>query len=80
MAGSKKGIKKANRKATKGVRRLWKKGQSSSYNPTFNKFRLEAKKDAFGNKGTKMLNIFVYLSCLVFLYIRICTTLFSYIS
>lgn len=46
------GAKRANKKSTKGVRRVWRKGQSSSFNPTFNKFRSEAKKrGVFGNQG-----------------------------
>lgn len=50
------GIKRANKKSTKGVRKVWRKGQSSSYNPTFNKFRTEAKKrGVFGNQGRTLL-------------------------
>lgn len=46
------GVKRANKKSTKGVRRVWRKGQSSSFNPSFNKFRSEAKKrGVFSNQG-----------------------------
>lgn len=49
-------IKRANKKSTRGVKRMWKKGQSASFNPTFNKFRLEAKKRGmFCNTGTSNL-------------------------
>ncbi|KFM58319.1 RRP12-like protein, partial [Stegodyphus mimosarum] len=51
MARFGKQVKKANKKATKGKGKLWKKGQSASYNPEFNKHRQEAKKRAvFGNR------------------------------
>lgn len=54
MGGSGVRIKKANKKATKGKIKPWKKGQSSVYNPECNKYRLEAKKRAvFGNPGVK---------------------------
>ncbi|XP_054722910.1 RRP12-like protein [Uloborus diversus] len=45
-------IKKANKNAAKGGKKMWKKHQSSSFNPSFNKHRLEAKKRAmFGVRG-----------------------------
>ncbi|KAF8778496.1 RRP12-like protein like [Argiope bruennichi] len=45
-------MKKANRKATKGHGKLWKKGQSCVFKPEINKFRQEAKKrPMFGNRG-----------------------------
>ncbi|KAG8193001.1 hypothetical protein JTE90_028121 [Oedothorax gibbosus] len=47
---------KANKKATKGRGIMWKKGQSSSHNPKFNKHRQEAKKrPLLGNQGSGTL-------------------------
>ncbi|GFU16933.1 RRP12-like protein [Trichonephila clavipes] len=49
-------MKKSNRKNTKGRGQMWKKGQSSSFIPDFNKHRQAAKKrHMFGNQGGNVL-------------------------
>ncbi|GFU62252.1 RRP12-like protein, partial [Nephila pilipes] len=49
-------MKRANKKCTKGRGQLWKRGQSSSFNPEFNQHRQAAKKRSlFGNRGEGIL-------------------------
>lgn len=49
-------MKRANKKYTKGRGLVWKKGQSSSFNPEFNQHRQAAKKRSlFGNRGENIL-------------------------